>query len=160
MRSLLKFDKSSDEDIKDDCKPCGCGKCFVCKVFGSHAMSNKEITRILVRDCPITEKSETILRTAQEEKGINFAGIKSENIINRKTGMAADKGLRTQETVPAGTEFKLEITVKLFNNDDKTEVINFVKKGLDLLQKDYLGSAGSRGYGKIRIDNLEIKDLN
>ncbi len=159
MRSLLELDKSCDADIKEDGKPCGCGTCLVCKIFGSHAMSNKEITRILVRDGSLTENSEDVLRTAQEEKGINFAGIKTENIINRKTGMAADKGLRTQETVPAGTEFNLDITLKLFDNDDKTGVIDFVKKGLDLLQKDYLGSSGSRGYGKIKINNLEIQEL-
>ncbi|MEW6068475.1 MAG: type III-A CRISPR-associated RAMP protein Csm3 [Nitrospirota bacterium] len=160
MRSLLELDKSSGAVIKDDGKPCGCGNCLVCKIFGSHSMSKKEITRILVRDGSLTENSEAVLRTAQEEKGINFAGIKSENIINRKTGTAANQGLRTQETVPAGTEFKLDITLKLFNNDDKTGVIDFVKKGLDLLQKDYIGSSGSRGYGKIKINNLEVKELS
>lgn len=159
MRSLLEMDKTSGAKIGDDGKPCGCGVCLVCKVFGSHSMAKKEITRILVRDCPLTEEAEAVLRTAQEEKGINFAGIKSENIINRKTGVAADKGLRTQETVPAGTAFKMDITIKLFDGDDKDKIINFVKKGLDLLQKDYLGSSGSRGYGKITIKNLEVKEL-
>jgi CRISPR-associated protein Csm3 len=158
MRSLLELDKSSGAQILPDGKPCKCGNCLVCKIFGSHGMSNKEITRILVRDCPITEGSENILRTAQEEKGINFAEIKSENIINRKTGVAADKGLRTQERVPAGTEFKMNITLKLFDGDDKDKIINFVKRGLELLQKDYLGGSGSRGYGKITINNLEFKE--
>ena len=123
-------------------------------------MINKEITRILVRDCAITEASESLLRTTQEEKGLNFAEIKSENIIDRKTGIAANKGLRTQERVPAGTEFKMNITLKLFEGDDKDKMVDFVKKGLTLLQKDYLGSSGSRGYGKIKINNLEVKELS
>ncbi|OGW10978.1 MAG: type III-A CRISPR-associated RAMP protein Csm3 [Nitrospinae bacterium RIFCSPLOWO2_12_39_15] len=159
MRSLLELDAASGANI-DSGKPCGCGTCLVCKVFGSHAMINKEITRILVRDCAITEASESLLRTTQEEKGLNFAEIKSENIIDRKTGIAANKGLRTQERVPAGTEFKMNITLKLFEGDDKDKMVDFVKKGLTLLQKDYLGSSGSRGYGKIKINNLEVKELS
>ncbi|MBI5194634.1 MAG: type III-A CRISPR-associated RAMP protein Csm3 [Nitrospirae bacterium] len=160
MRSLLESDASSGAQILDDGKPCKCGRCLVCKVFGSHGMSNKEITRILVRDCSITPESESVLRTAQEERGINFAEIKSENIINRKTGTAADKGLRTQERVPAGTEFNMNITIKLFKDDDEDNILKIVNKGIDLLQKDYLGSSGSRGYGKIKINNLEIREIN
>lgn len=160
MRSLLEIDTSSGARILADGKPCKCGTCLVCKIFGSHGMDNKEITRILVRDCPITQESEAILRTAQEEKGLNFAEIKSENIIDRRSGLAAHKGLRTQERVPAGTEFKMNITLKLFEGDNKDEMIAFVRKGLDLLQKDYLGSSGSRGYGKVQIKNIELKELS
>ena len=159
MRSLLESDSSSNAQILADGKPCKCGNCLVCKVFGSHGMSNKEITRILVRDCSITPDSEAVLRTAQEERGLNFAEIKSENIINRKTGTAANQGLRTQERVPAGTEFMMNITLKLFKDDDEDKILNFVKRWIDLLQKDYLGSSGSRGYGKIKINNLEIREI-
>lgn len=159
MRSLLETDAASSAQILADGKPCKCGNCLVCKVFGSHGMSNKEITRILVRDCSITSDSEAVLRTAQEERGLNFAEIKSENIINRKTGTAANQGLRTQERVPAGTEFIMNITLKLFNDDEENKILNFVKRGIDLLQKDYLGSSGSRGYGKIKINNLEIREI-
>lgn len=159
MRSLLELDSSSQSDISDG-KPCKCGKCLVCKVFGSHGMQNKEITRILVRDCDITKESADVLRTAKEETGLNFAEIKSENIIDRKTGIAAKGGLRTQERVPSGTEFEMDITLKLFAGDNEKEIIDFVKRGLELLQEDYLGSSGSRGYGKIKINKLEFKGLN
>ncbi len=158
MRSLLELDPLSKATILPDGKPCKCSKCLVCKTFGSHGMDNKEITRILVRDCSLTDDSEALLRTAQEEKGLNFVEIKSENIINRKTGVAADKGLRTQERVPSGTEFKMEITLKLFDVDDEKQFVGFLEKGLQLLQKDYLGSSGSRGYGKIAIKDIEIKE--
>ncbi|MDA8241181.1 MAG: type III-A CRISPR-associated RAMP protein Csm3 [Nitrospiraceae bacterium] len=158
MRSLLEADPSSGSRIEGDGKPCKCGTCLVCRIFGSHGMSNKEITRILVRDCPITEESEGVLRSAQEEKGMNFAEVKSENIINRNTGIAANQGLRTQERVPAGTDFKMHITLKLFEGDDAAQILDFIKKGLSLIQKDYLGSSGSRGYGKIIINDLNITE--
>ncbi|GBD96678.1 MAG TPA: type III-A CRISPR-associated RAMP protein Csm3 [Nitrospirae bacterium] len=159
MRSLLELDKETGSNIRDNGKPCECGACLVCKVFGSHGMNNKEITRILVRDCPVTQESETTLRELQAEKGMNFADIKSENIINRKTGTTIKGGLRTQETIPAGTQFSLTITVKLFDNDNEEKITEFVRKGLSLLEKDYLGGSGSRGYGQVEIKNLEIKEL-
>lgn len=160
MRSLLELDPSSNAKIEADGKPCKCGNCLVCKVFGSHGMQGKEMTRILVRDCQLTEKSEEALREAQEERGLNFVEVKSENIINRKTGVAADRGLRTQERVPAGTEFNMKVTLKIFDDDNKDEILQFIQKGLSLLQKDYLGSSGSRGYGKIKINDLKITEEN
>jgi len=53
----------------------------------------------------------------------------------------------------------MQLMLKFFENDNSEEMIAFVKKGLDLLQKDYLGSSGSRGYGKIEIKNLTIEDI-
>src|SRR3989304_5633443 len=47
MRSLLELDSSTSSEIGSEGKPCSCGTCMVCKVFGSHGMNNKEITRIL-----------------------------------------------------------------------------------------------------------------
>ena len=32
----------------------------------------------------------------------------------------------------------------------------YVRKGLRLLQQDALGGSGSRGYGKIRFENLKV----
>ncbi len=160
IRSLLEMHSSiSGAEIAADGKPCGCGNCWVCKIFGSHGMKNKEITRLVVRDGSLTKRSELELRTAQEEKGLNFVEIKSENIINRKTGVAANKGLRTQERVPAGSEFNMNMVLKLFEGDDEEKLIDIVKKGLDLLQKDYLGSSGSRGYGQVEIKDLKVEEL-
>ncbi|MBF0566517.1 MAG: type III-A CRISPR-associated RAMP protein Csm3 [Nitrospirae bacterium] len=157
MRSLLELDKDSGAVISDS-EPCGCCKCLVCKVFGTHAKPKdikaksleREITRIIVRDCPITGTSKKDLE-GLEEKGINGAEIKTENIIDRKTGMAADRGLRSQERVPAGINFDMEIVLKIFEGDDEAKITEFVKHGLGLVQKDYLGGSGSRGYGKVEI---------
>ena len=66
--------------------------------------------------------------------------------------MAAQRGLRTLERVPAGTAFNFEIAVRIFEGDNETEIMGFVEEGLGLLQQDYLGSSGSRGYGKVKLD--------
>jgi len=160
VRSLLEQASAiSGAHIGPDGKPCKCGKCFVCKVFGSHDTHNKEITRIIFRDCDLTPESEEKLREIQEEKGLNFTEVKSENIINRRTGVAADKGLRTQERVPSGSEFKMAIVLKVFEGDDEAGMMSLIENGLDLLQKDYLGSSGSRGYGQVEIRDLKVDDI-
>jgi CRISPR-associated protein Csm3 len=151
MRSLLeqKLGQMSPEG-----EPCGCGRCIVCRVFGPHKNVRHELgpTRILVRDANLTESSRDTLEKAQGERGIMFAEVKTENIVNRKTGVAADRGLRTQERVPADTQFTFEIAVRIFEGDDAPAVENLVRDGLDLLQQDYLGSSGSRGYGKVKLE--------
>ncbi len=150
MRALLelKYDR-----IKEDGKPCGCGNCLICKVFGPHMTPHHELgpTRILVRDANLTDASRQTLETAQSDRGLMFAEVKTENIVNRKTGIAADKGLRTQERVPADTQFAFEMALRIFEGDEEDKIVNFVKEGLALLEQDYLGSSGSRGYGKIEL---------
>ena len=56
------------------------------------------------------------------------------------------------ERVPAGTKFALHIVLRTFEDDDKDELVTFVKEGLELLQKDALGGSGSRGYGWVKLD--------
>lgn len=149
MRSLLehKYDR-----VAANGEPCGCGTCMVCRVFGPHKNVRHQLgpTRILVRDADLTTKSREALEKAQGEKGIFFAEVKTENLVNRKTGTAEHP--RTQERVPSGTEFNFEIALRVFDGDDEQAIVNFVIEGLDLLQQDYLGSSGSRGYGKVKLE--------
>lgn len=150
MRSLLELRHSTRTPQTG--RPCDCGACMVCKLFGcGNPQNSKEMTRFLFRDAMITPESEELLRQAQEEKGLNFAEIKSENWIDRKTGKAGQGGLRTQERVPEGTTFGFEISIRLFEGDDKDGIRKTVKEGLTLVENDYLGSSGSRGYGKVRF---------
>ena len=61
---------------------------------------------------------------------------------------------RSPPTVPAGTEFAFLASLRVFDADDLQAVRRFLKEGFDLLQRDYLGGSGSRGYGKVRLDGL------
>lgn len=153
MRSSLELKHSPDTQRTGE--PCKCGReeCQVCRIFGAHRNFRHNLgpTRILVRDALLTESSKNMLEEARTEKGINFSEVKTENWIDRKTGRAGQGGLRTQERVPAGTEFDFEIVVRVFENDDQDKIISFIKEGLSLVQKEYLGSSGSRGYGKVKF---------
>lgn len=76
-----------------------------------------------------------------------------ENIINRISGVAADP--RSIERVPAGSPFKLTITLKKLSGDDDS-YLNLVLQGLKLLELDGIGGSGSRGYGKVSVQNIRL----
>jgi CRISPR-associated protein Csm3 len=127
---------------------------MVCRVFGPHKNVRHRLgpTRIIVRDAHLTDASRADLERLRDEKGLLYAEVKTENIVNRLTGVAADKGLRSQERVPAGTQFAFEIAVRIFEGDDEEAILALIEEGLVLLQEDYLGGSGSRGYGKVKLD--------
>lgn len=136
----------------DDGEPCECGKCIICRVFGPHKNTNHQLgpTRVLFRDAKLTDEWRKTLEAAREDKGIFFAEVKTENLVKRTTGAAEHP--RTQERVPAGAQFNFEISVRIFEGDNQTEVMGLIDQGLKLLQQDYLGSSGSRGYGKVTLN--------
>ena len=153
MRSLLEIKAGNFN--KERGGPCICGGCVICTLFGcGNPQNSKEMTRLLFRDAMVTKKSEEVLREAQAEKGVNFAEVKNENWINRNTGRAGQGGLRTQERVPEGTTFNFEVSIRVFDTDDKDKFKKVIVDGLALMENDYLGSSGSRGYGKIKFLEL------
>lgn len=100
--------------------------------------------------------SDMIISNMDELKTIGLDSateIKEENSINRVTGVANPRIL---ERVIRGTVFPLQI---IYNVDDESEVcedFEVIADGLKLLQYDYIGGHGSRGYGKIRFSKLAV----
>lgn len=113
------------------------------KIFGDK--ENKfGITRISVGDCVLSKESE----------GLKLSEGKYENVINRERGTAEHP--RQIERVPAGVKFDLVIRLKVFDekepyNDNENELKQMVESGLKLIENDYLGGSGSRGYGRVKI---------
>jgi len=79
---------------------------------------------------------------------------KSETAIDRISGTAKNGSLRQTEMVPAGAVFDFKLSFKIYGDDDK-KLFEKLKDGLKLLEKDALGGYGSRGYGRIRFENLQ-----
>lgn len=152
LRSLLEYKYGK---ARDNGQPCGCARpdCPVCTLFGPHFQPYHGLgpSRLLVRDALLTEESRTVLERLRED-GLNYAEVKTENIIDRRSGIAARGGLRTQERVPAGAQFDFEIILRVFEGDDENWLVDNVRAALDLLQKEALGGAGSRGYGWVKLD--------
>lgn len=136
---------------RDQSEPCGCANCLVCRIFGPHKNTRHQLgpTRIVVRDASCTHGGETEL--------------KSENVIDRKTGTALHP--RKVERVVAGSEFKLRIGIQVWDLDASSKhnnknggeaLIEFVKDGLRALQQTGLGSGISKGSGEIEFRELKL----
>jgi len=133
--------------------PCDCGNCDICSLFG--AMRNRTPTRLIVRDSFLTDEWEKRWAESKDD----LAEIKTETAINRRSGAALKRSLRTQERIPPGVKFNLELILRIFKNDDPEKYKKMINTALDLLQKDYLGSSGTRGYGKVKIENFKFEEV-
>ena len=94
-------------------------------------------TRLLTRDCFIVNKT------------VNLED-KAENVIDRSTGIANPRHI---ERVFPDSVFKLEMILDIYDVD-RENIINLLetlKLGFKLLENDYLGGSGSRGYGKVAL---------
>ncbi len=138
--------------------------CDVCQVFGVPGeMDFATPTRLVVRDVPLTEKSARIL-TEQARTDLPYTEVKTEVSIDRVTSAANP---RRMERVPAGAVFgPAELVYSVYEGTDGNASIADPRKdvkrfrtlveGLQLLEDDYLGGLGSRGYGKIKLQDIEV----
>lgn len=77
-------------------KPCSCGKCQICLLFGSgESKTTFEPSRLIFRDCNLTDKSKSLVEKMDLEKK---AGVR----IDRESGKAAEKALYSLERIPEG----------------------------------------------------------
>lgn len=158
MRSQLekRYEKYSNNGIE----PCNCGdkNCLVCRVFGAHKNPKHSLgpTRLLIRDASLSEETRKEYNQLIEDKGQPYIEKKTENIINRKSG-TSDRP-RIQERVPAGAKFDFQLAIQIFDIDERIEdkIMEFIKEGLLLVEKTYLGGYGSRGSGKVRFIDLTL----
>lgn len=122
------------------------------RLFGS---SDPIMTsRLQFQDILLSDKS------IEEFKNIEFdlpyTEIKYENTIDRGTGIANPRQL---ERVPAGSEFDFKIVYNIEKIDEINEDMKNILLMIEVLEDDYLGGHGTRGYGRIRFKDfcLDIK---
>lgn len=81
--------------------------------------------------------------------------VKFENSIKRTTAVANPRQI---ERVIRGAEFPLDIIYEAYGDNAEKEMekdFEILKEGFQLLEYDYLGGNGSRGYGKVRFHDLQ-----
>ncbi len=148
LRALLEL---RDGHYRDNGAPGGDARpnCLICRVFGPHMTPNHTLgpTRIIVRDSFVTPEWRARLEDLQATTGLAAAEMKSENLVLRTTGVALHP--RTLERVPAGVTFTLDISVRLFDDDDTDAILTLITDGLTLIEGDALGAGGSRGSGSV-----------
>lgn len=125
----------------------------ILKIFGSSGADTAEDfdlgpTRVSFADCYLNEdwKKKALANRWQ------LTEVKSENVINRIKGTADHP--RFIERVPEGTEFDFLLTFKVLDETDEDLFNNYLLNGLKLLEMDALGGSGSRGYGRIKFEDL------
>ena len=117
-------------------------------LFGS-AKDHKE-SRILFSDM--------FLSNLEELKNLGLTGateVKFENSISRTTAVANPRQI---ERVVRGAQFPMQLIYEFSNDIDVDTLLQdfkILKEGFRLLEYDYLGGSGSRGYGRIRFLDLE-----
>lgn len=115
------------------------------KLFGTAGEDDtKRPSRLIVRD------SELDLNAGVDfsNTDLPYTESKTEVAIDRVTAKANP---RTFERVPAGAIFKLNMVLNIFEGEEEKELKETLKQGIKLLEDDYLGGHGSRGYGQIKI---------
>lgn len=149
---------------------------YIGDLFGLPADNNRPqaYTRLFVRDAILdTKKLKTLVDAAVlYEMEFEYSDVKWENVIDRKTGAAKGGRLRQMERVPKGASFDFEIVYDIYSdyvtqstnipNENKLqEHLEALVDAIELLQDDYLGGQGSRGYGKVSfqipVEGVKLK---
>jgi CRISPR-associated protein Csm3 len=133
------------------------GKCNVCRIFGVSAESIKDdktlntLTRLYVRDAKMTE--EDALRLEDADTDMPYTEVKTEVVIDRITSAANP---RQMERVPPGISFEFEMVYNIFEPEDK-KTLKALFDAMSLLEDDYLGGQGSRGYGRVAFKDIQME---
>jgi CRISPR-associated protein Csm3 len=122
------------------------------KVFGCISNSGATMpSRLIFRDAYLSVDSAKKLWDSSYTD-MHFTEAKSETSIDRVNGNAKKGSLRTQERIPAGVEFDIEIVVNEWEDDPGArDAIAMLTKGIKLVNLDFLGGGGSRGSGHVEI---------
>ena len=117
-------------------------------------------SKLIVRDAMLSDDSKKMLLDC-DNLDMPYTENKFENVIDRVKGIAQHP--RQTERVPAGAEFNAEFIINVWDDDDEQELMALFEKGIRLLENDYLGGSGSRGYGQIKFGEMiktELSDAN
>lgn len=170
IRSLVEktMGLASDENRVWVVKPrvsihmCDNPDCPVCNVFGRNNGNQEKIsgetidikntspTRLLVRDAPLV--TESIPENVRNQLDLEWTEVKYENVIDRITSAANP---RQMERVPPEAEFSFSLVYDILEDRDR-ENLKYVFQGIQLLEDDYLGGSGTRGYGRVKFKDLKI----
>lgn len=141
MRTLLA--KEYNEEFAK--KPDDDAECLT-RLFGSAKKDHVRRSRLLISDMFLENEEELRKQGLQ-----GLTEIKFENTINRATAVANPRQI---ERVVRGAVFGADMIYEVAEEKEIVEDFSVLAEGFKLLQYDYLGGNGSRGYGKIAFYDL------
>ena len=145
MRSLL-LRNTCDEKMKIENYPA------LGRLFGDKSV--REYARLQFVDSLLSDDS---MKKLENKSDLQYSEIKFENTINPLTLEAKPRQI---ERALRGSEFDCKIIYTLSDENEVMEDFNNIKKGFILLENDYIGGSGSRGYGRIKIKNISVNAMN
>lgn len=123
----------------------------ITRLFGSAKKNRVKRSRVLFSDMVLA--NETELRNAGLQ---SMTEVKFENTISRATAVANPRQI---ERAVRGSVFELDLIYEVEESSELTEDMETLAEGMRLLQYDYLGGNGSRGYGKIEFRNISAETV-
>lgn len=143
MRALLAKKYNSAVVEPDYDAPC------LTDLFGSARKGKVRCSRVLFSDMVMSNWEDL------KKQGLTSSTeIKFENSIKRTTAVANPRQI---ERVVRGAKFPLELIYEVDMEDKMKTDFEILRDGFRLLEYDYLGGSGSRGYGKIRFEELDLE---
>lgn len=109
-------------------------------------------TRLSFWDCELNKE----WLKEVDNRDLPVTEVKSENTIDRISSIANP---RFPERVIAGATFDFRLSLKVLDGEEE-KFIKTVFAGMKLLERDSLGGSGSRGYGKVRFENVTVDSTN
>ncbi|MEY8319959.1 type III-A CRISPR-associated RAMP protein Csm3 [Lachnospiraceae bacterium 46-61] len=118
---------------------------------GSSGGKNASASRVLFSDMMLSNMEEL------RKYGLTSATeIKFENTINRLTAVANPRQI---ERVIRGSQFQFSVIYNVVKEEEILEDMKILSDGFKLMEYDYIGGNGSRGYGKIEFLNINVKTV-
>lgn len=125
------------------------------KLFGTATNDLKQRpSKLIVRDAEMLSDDKDFVNT-----DLPYTESKTEVVIDRITAKANPRQI---ERVPAGARFRLNMVLNVFDKDDMKQQMETLFRALKLVENDYIGGSGSRGYGQVKfmIDKVIEKDVD
>ena len=120
-------------------------------LFGSAKKGQVKTSKILFNDM--------FLENMDELKYAGLTGateVKFENSIQRTTAVANPRQI---ESVVRGAKFPMQLIYEVTDESEMVHDFEILKDGFQLLEYDYLGGSGSRGYGRVRIMDIRVEPV-
>ena len=144
LRSLLAklYNTEKAARIPDEDAPC------LTALFGFSQKDHAHVGRLLFSDLFLQNKKEL-----QDLNIYRATEVKFENSISRTT---AEANPRQLERVIRGAKFGLNLIYEVKDEETMLQDFEILRNGFRLLQYDYLGGSGTRGYGKVAFRQLRV----
>ena len=153
LRTLLASVKDNEYEYRDHKKD----NIVIKRLFGAASFYDKNTKKTIPAIMSQLQFSDAYIKNAEGRKQSSFTEVKFENTITRSNGVANPRQI---ERVVPGTVFESVIVYNELNPDNTETDMKILAEGMKLLQNDYLGGHGTRGYGRISFKNISIEIVN